>query len=233
MKQFETAHYIFHYNENSPAEAHIHEIAATQEGCYAHICRTLNTAPASKIHYVLCNTPEEVGHFYGDDDPCNGFTALPDTIYAVYNDQVQCIGFHEDAHLISYTINRPDCPAIREGLAMYFDRKWWGIHNLDWAAYYLKSGQYLPIDALLDRETFCAHDCTVTYPIAGAFTDYLISTYGMEKFLSMYRQPHIATVLGTTYGKSPKELNADFTQYLQLFRTDEAIEQRIQSLLTQ
>ena len=39
--------------------------------------------------------------------------------------------------IISYTVNRPDSPAIREGLAMYFDRKWWGIQNLDWTGYFL------------------------------------------------------------------------------------------------
>ncbi len=40
-------------------------------------------------------------------------------------------------------------PAIREGLAMYFDRKWWGIQNLDWAGYYLQTGRYIPVKKLL------------------------------------------------------------------------------------
>lgn len=232
MKQYETAHYIFHFNEGSKAETDIQEIAAYQEACFAYICQVLNTTPAFKLRYFLCSTPEEVGQIYGDNDPCNGFAVRPDTIYAVYNEHVQCIGFHEDAHLISFTIHRPYCPAITEGLAMYFDRKWWGIHNIDWAAYYLKTGLYVPIDALLDRETFFSHDCSITYPIVGAFTDYLIATHGMEKYLSMYHHDNIPTALEETYGKSPKDLNAAFTAYLQLFRTDEAIEARIKSLLS-
>lgn len=231
MKQFETAHYIFHFNEGSKAEADIREIAAYQEACFAYICQVLNTTPNFKIRYFLCTSPEEVGRVYGDNEPCNGFAARPDAIYAVYNEEVQCVGFHEDAHLISFTIHRPNCPAITEGLAMYFDRKWWGIHNLDWAAYYLRSGQFPPIDSLLDRETFFSHDCTLTYPIVGAFTDYLINAYGMEKFLTMYRQDNIPAALESVYGKSPKDLNADFTAYLRLFSTDEAIEARIKSLL--
>jgi len=32
---------------------------------------------------------------------------LPNEIYAVYNDKVKCIGFHEDAHIISYNIAVP------------------------------------------------------------------------------------------------------------------------------
>ena len=98
----------------------------------------LNTRPVFKIEYFLCETPEDVGRIYGDNEPCNGFAAPPNKIYAVYNEKIQCIGFHEDAHIISYTINRPDCPAIREELAMYFDRKWWGIQNLDWVGFFLK-----------------------------------------------------------------------------------------------
>ena len=79
--------------------------------------------------------------------------------------------------IISYTVNRPDSPAIREGLAMYFDRKWWGIQNLDWTGYFLKTGQFIPVDKMLDREFFFEHDCTIAYPIMGAFTDWLIATY--------------------------------------------------------
>ena len=231
MKQFETTHYIFHFNEGSKAESDISRIAACQEGCHRYICGVLNIQPTFKIHYILCNSPEEVGHFYGDDDPCNGFAAPPDTVYAVYNDSVQCIGFHEDAHLLSYTINRPNCPAIREGLAMYFDRKWWGIQNLDWVTWFLKSGKYLPVDSLLDRETFFSHDCSITYPIVGAFIDYLISTYGLEKFLAIYSQQNIPQAITETYQKSPAELNRDFTAYARLFSLDPVLEERMTQLL--
>ena len=150
MKQFESEHYIFHYGANTKAEQDISEIAAYQESCFRYICDVLNVTPNFKIEYFLCDSPEEVGRIYGDNDPCNGFAAPPDKIYAVYNEQVQCIGFHEDAHIISYTVNRPDCPAIREGLAMYFDRKWWGIQNLDWTGHYLNTGRYVPVDKMLD-----------------------------------------------------------------------------------
>ena len=178
MQTFETEHYIFHYGAGTAAERDIEKIAALQEGCFSHICAVLGLTPDFKIEYFLCDSPEEVGRICGDDEPCNGFADLPSRIYAVYNDAVQCVGFHEDAHLISFVHNRPVCPAVTEGLAMYFDRKWWGIENLDWTGYYLKTGRYLPMDRLLDREVFFAHDCAFTYPIAGAFTDWLLTVYG-------------------------------------------------------
>ncbi|MCR5786720.1 MAG: hypothetical protein K6G28_03395, partial [Acholeplasmatales bacterium] len=101
---------IFYYDDNSHAAKDIEKIACYQEKCFKYICMVLKTKPTFKIHYFLCETPERVGKIYCDNEPCNGFASVPDKIYAVYNKNIKCIGFHEDAHLISYTINRPDNP---------------------------------------------------------------------------------------------------------------------------
>ena len=231
MKQFESEHYLFSFHENSRAEADIEHIASYQEACFQYICGVLKVNPDFKIHYVLCDSPEEVGRFYGDNEPCNGFASLPSTIYAVYNDAVQCIGFHEDAHILSYTINRPNSPAIREGIAMYFDRKWWGIQNMDWTGYFLKKGLYIPMDKLLEKETFFSADCSITYPIVGAFTDYLVTTYGIESYLAFYHHQDMAAAMEEVFRKTPAELNRDFAAYVQLFAIDPALESRMDALL--
>ena len=144
MNQFESRHYIFHFGEATKAERDIESIAAYQESCFQHICAVLGVTPEFKIEYYLCDSPEEVGRIYGDNDPCNGFASPPNKVYAVYNEHIQCIGFHEDAHLISYVINRPDCPAIREGLAMYFEHKAYSFSNIDKT----KTDIVMSIDAL-------------------------------------------------------------------------------------
>lgn len=233
MNCFESEHYLFHYRAGTKAEQDIEAIAAYQENCFRYICHVLGVTPGFKIEYFLCDSPEEVGRIYGDNDPCNGFAAPPNKIYAVYNEQVQCIGFHEDAHLISFTINRPDCPAITEGLAMYFDRKWWGIQNLDWTGHYLNTGRYIPVDKMLSRECFFEHDCTITYPIMGAFTDWLIATYGIDAYMDMYRQKNIPMAMQQVYSQTPEELNQSFMEYVGLFKTDQSLEQRMEDLLGQ
>lgn len=231
MEQFQSEHYLFHYGKDTAAERDIKKIVAEQEACFRHICTVLGVTPSFQLIYYLCDSPEEVGRIYGDNEPCNGFNAPPDTIYAVYNERIKCVGFHEDAHLISYVMNRPDCPAVREGLAMFFDRKWWAIHNLDWTGYFLAEGRYLPIDRLLDRDFFFDHPCSVTYPIVGAFTEWLIDTYGMEKYLSFYRQKESVHALERVYCKTPVELNTAFVDYVRLFRVDEAVKRRMAELL--
>lgn len=228
---FETEHYIFAFNENSLAQKDIEKIAERQEECFEHICRVLGTKPSFKIKYYLCDSPEEVGRAYGDNEPCNGFADIPDKIYAVYNRDVKCIGFHEDAHVVSYTVNRPDSPAIREGLAMYFDRLWWGISNFAWTKYYMENGLFLPFDELMKRDFFFKQDCALTYPVAGAFTEWLISAYGMDKYMSLYRQKDMFEAMKNVYGKSAKELNEAFEKYAKLFDFDDFLTKRMSELL--
>lgn len=232
MKKTETLHYIFHYGESTPAERDIAQIAAGQEACYRYICRVLKIKPDFKIEYYLCDSPEEAGRLYGDDEPCNGFTALPNRIYAVYNDTVQCVGFHEDAHIISYCINRPDCPAVREGLAMFFDRRWWGISNQDWTVYYLRKGLFTGVSKWIDKEAFFSVDCDVSYPIVGCFTEYLILTHGMERFLDFYGgHGRTAEEFARTYQQTLAEADLEFMNYIRLFSLDDGVSHRIDALL--
>ena len=233
MKKYETQNYVFYYQENSTAERDIAEIAKRQQLCFQYICQILKASPQFKIEYYLCETAEEVGRIYGDNEPCNGFADSPNKIYAVYNPEIQCIGFHEDAHIVSYTINQPDSPAIREGLAMYFDRKWWGIHNLDWTVLFMKTNRFIPIDELLDAEKFYSVDCSISYPIMGAFTDWLIFTYGIDRYLEFYKYDNSKTALQSEYKQSPEELNQAFIAYINLFETSERLEQAMEELLAE
>ncbi len=232
MKRFESEHYIFHFEEATKAEQDINTIVEHQEACMRYMCAVLDLCLPLKIQCFLCDTPEKVGLLY-NGEPCNGLAVYPDKIYAVYNEQVQCIGFHENAHLISllsYDPN-PDSPAIEEGFAMFFDRKWWGIDNLDWAGYYIKRGKFVPVDRLLDANHFYTVDCAISYPIMGAFTQWLISVGGLERYLRFFRKRDQPTAMMEVYGKTPEELNQTFSSYLRLFTTDRAVEQQMARLL--
>ena len=227
-----TAHYVFHYPKNSTAEREIDEIAALQEGCYSFISSRLHTNVKGKIHYHFFDTPEEVGREYAtthdnnNDKPCNGF-ALPEMnskdgmnhIFAVYNNDVKCVGFHEDAHIISYSLGRPASQFIREGLAMFFDRFWWGIDNYSWTRWYVEQRKNPSITALLENCKFNEYSDVLTYPIAGAFTGYLIERFGIEKYVEFYRY---SAEKGTQafeqiLGAPVSLLEKDFITYIKMF----------------
>ena len=114
---------------------------------------------------------------------------------------------------------------------MYFDRKWWGIQNMDWTLYYIKHHLYLSVETLLDKDTFFAADCSLTYPIMGAFTDYLITSYGIEAYLKFYGQQNMTQAMEEVYHKSPAELNREFVSYVRLFSLDSVLESRLEALL--
>lgn len=102
---------------------------------------------------------------------------------------------------------------------------------MDWTGYYLKTGRYIPVDKLLDKDNFFAEACTITYPIMGAFTDWLIAVYGIESYMRFYEQQDMASAMVQVYHKTPAEMNRAFSSYVSMFRIDEILEQRMDDLL--
>lgn len=182
-------HYLFHYVAGSAAEKDILLIAQTQENCFRKICGTLKIDYTERINYYLTDSPWEVGRVIWDENaPCNGCALCgKNKIYATYNDNIKCIGSHEDTHLISFLINFPESDFMVEGLAMYMDGLWWGVPNEAWAAYYKSKHTNLSVTDLFDNDIFAKYGCTVTYPIAGAFTKFLIDAFGIEQYIELYK----------------------------------------------
>lgn len=213
---YRTTHYDFHYRPGSRAERDILEIANTQEHCYRVITSALNIFPDFRIHYFLLDTPEEVGEVYGDNDPCNGFASYPDLIFAVYNDSVKCIGMHEDTHLISYARGLSPYALLREGLAMYMDKTWWDIPNAQWVRDFLENGTYIPVEQLFENDAFFAISDTISYPIAGAFTDFLIQNMGMPEYQKSiyYSDRNLLISLETAFHKPLPQICQDFLSWV-------------------
>ena len=224
--------YIFNYHLDSLAEKDIDKIIEIQENCFSYITNVLKVDFKEKIEYYLCSSKEEVGEFYGDNDPCSGFAREPNKVYAVYNEINKCLGFHEDAHLISYKINTPKSAAFREGLAMFFDRNWWDISNSEWVKYYLKENRYERVESLINDDYFYEVDCSISYPTMGCFTEYLILTYGIDKYLKFYsyEKEDFIKSFELTYEKSLYEVEEEFISYLNLFKLDKSIEERLKEL---
>ncbi len=230
----ETQHYIFNYHKNSLAEKNIDEIIALQERCYDYICKFLKVKMNRRIQYFLCETPEEVGKMYGDNEPGNGATKKPDKIYAVYNEKLKCIGTHEDAHIISYnTLGDPKQALLREGLAMFFDKAWWRIPNEAWVQVFISRGLYVNLSRLADNQEFYRYSEIITYPIAGSFVNYLISIFGIERFKGFYKtiDDNFDKCFLETFGKSLNHIEEEFITYIQDIKYHESIHETIRLYL--
>ena len=242
MKCYETEHYFFNYEEGSLAEKEIFKLSSEQERCYEYIVNVLGKEPKQKINYFLYEDAKVLGKKYSEfcemeyqeGFAINGFSS-GNNIYAVYSEQTKCMGFHEDAHNISMSDGRwSESTAILEGLAMYFDRMWWSIHNLHWTRFFIKFGKFIPVDRLIcDNDYFYSLGSEITYPIMGAFTEWLMSTYGTEKYISFFNEEDAEAAATKVYQKSIGELNSLFMNYVLLFNNDDEVEYRMNKLLTE
>ncbi|WP_195245405.1 hypothetical protein [Clostridium celatum] len=227
MNKFESKNYIFNYTDNPIVKNDINKIVSTQEICFQHICNVLEVKMNSKINYYLCNSPKEVGEIYGDNEPCNGFACKMDKIYAVYNEHLKCIGFHEDTHIISYnTLGIPPQTFIREALAMYFDKAYWGISNYHWVSYFIKNNFYINIEKLIDNNIFYKNNHVITCTTGGAFLDYLISLFGINKFKNFYtnlNEENFESSFLSVYNISLNEAENKFLNYIKVLKSSDDI----------
>ncbi|MBO7632364.1 MAG: hypothetical protein J6S78_08565 [Lachnospiraceae bacterium] len=241
IARYETEHYVFHYLEGSLAARDIEEIAATQERCYRKICGMLKTDYPRKISYWLYESPDVVGGNFWDGEPCNGlafdtddsesigktvslsgkeedrFTVEPYSIHAVYEERIKCTGEHEDTHVIAAHIcPEPKSMFLIEGLAMHMDGRWWGRDNRIWAQEYLKSGELLDTAKLIgmDEDGFYDLECAKTYPVGGAYTEFIADRYGMEKFMKLYCSEDPAGDAAEIFGRMLPELHEEFKEWL-------------------
>jgi len=222
MKKIETEHYIFTYQEKGEAEKDIKKIASEQENCFQLICSELKVKMENKIHYFFLDSPKEVGKLYGDNEPCNGFADENDNIYAVYNKDIKCIGPHEDVHIISARIGWPKSNFLIEGLAMYFDKQWWGIDNDFWTKFY-KGEIEISISSLLQNEKFNSVDCSLSYPVAGSFTKFLIQSYGIDLYLQLYKSQDddYLKTFKCLYGKTIDTIENEYWNYIKSINLSE------------
>lgn len=224
LEERASTHYRFHFRPGSPAARDLADIIATQESCFARITSALGVTPDYPLHYILLESAEEVGALYEQltgtsIGPCNGFASQPDnTVVAVYSDTVQCIGMHEDTHLIAHLVGDPWQGFIIEGLAMYMDGVWWSEPNERWVRRFRADGRYVPLAQLMPNEHFYDVPCEISYPIAGAFTHYLADMLTLPGYLQkVYAADCDAQdvqCLPALLGKPMAEIEADFLRWI-------------------
>lgn len=184
--QIKTQHYIFNFPSGTEAEKDIDLISTTQEDAYKKITSFINDSNFPIIKYYLYADRRSKGKLTDNDG--NGH-ADPDKfeVHAVYNKITKCIGPHEDTHLLTKNIGLPP-QLFREGLAEYLSENWHGKPHLYWASKFSQENKLFPIAKLIDNNFWYETDDSISYPQAGAFTGFLISEIGKEKFIELYKQ---------------------------------------------
>lgn len=183
-----TSHFVFRFAAGSPAEKEIDAIADEQERCYSDLVNLFGFAMPTKIEYFLLNSSEKNGDILREltgmeQGPINGFSIGPNYVFAAYCEEVKCIGHHEVTHLFSYQLCMPKSQFLSEGLAVFSDGAWRNKSNAEWVCTFLEKGTYVSVFQLASDEGFFAYPTEITYPISGAFTEFLIQRLGTDRFL--------------------------------------------------
>ena len=172
-------HYIFHYFPDSFAEKEIDKIVDEQESAYKKIVAFLVVENHRIINYFLYPSNKIKNEMTGNDG--NGHADRDKfEVHAVYNDKIQCIGPHEDTHLLSSSLGLPP-QLFREGLAEYLTGSWDGKSHEEWAKEFLKNDKLPNLEEMIDDEIWYKYSDEISYPAAGAFVKYLIN-----KFLALH-----------------------------------------------
>lgn len=213
-KTQETEHYIFHYMENSLAELEIASIMEQQEKCFEDIQNEMNINVTKKITYWICQSRAQVGECSGFGEQNTFAYCDPDNpyIYCVYNNEKKGIGYHEDAHIIACFYSMPNSTAIKEGLAMYFDKLWWNEPNEVWVKRFIVNHKYVSVCQMIsDDNFFYDTPSELSYPIMGAFTKWIIQKYGIEKYKKYYMEhENWDEAFYEIYGNSLKKEELEF-----------------------
>jgi len=90
--------------------------------------------------------------------------------------------------MIAAEINEPTSDFLCEGLAQFMDGKWWGKTSKHWVCQFIEEDRCPKPSEMIEisTEEFWEHEAKISYPLAGAWVEFFIEEYGVDKFLKVY-----------------------------------------------
>lgn len=218
---------VVHYITGTAAERDLLGLLALVEQQAEHATQAMGIEFTEPI--VITILPRLMGH--------GGFTSSE--VYVSYLDRNyaanswEMVVHHEMIHMLDSRLGGELRPTLLvEGLAVYLSGGHYKLEPLlPRAAALLEeySGLFIPLEVL--AEDFYAAQHEISYLQAGALVQYLVETYGWEKFSAFYRDIHPApsgsqvdalqAALQAHFGQSLADLEQSLIAYLRL-QTDAA-----------
>lgn len=182
---------MFRYFLNSEAERDMDIIINTQEAAYKKIMGFLDIEePNHPIEYYFYPDKETKISLMGDDWYAQ---SIYDEfrVHALYTSSIKPIGPHEDTHLLSLPWGL-SVGFFQEGFAEYMaGRAWDGTPHTKYVKEGYQDGIYPSLLEFMRHEAWLEIDdnkAVYFYSLSGAFTSFLIKTYGKEFFERFYRK---------------------------------------------
>jgi hypothetical protein len=139
-----------------------------------------------KIHYYLCKDEDEIELL--TNYKARGLYYIPyDYIISTFN-----CHYHELVHLlVNYKLKKLNLytlPLLQEGLAVANGGRGGKEPNVILSmGLFLAQSNFIDYKSLLSKSQFYQMDPSMTYPIAGLYTKFLIQSLGIKKYLEFYK----------------------------------------------
>lgn len=176
-----------------------------------------------KILYVFCKDADEIKQITGYSSR-GQYIINSDAVVTTY----PC-HFHEVSHfLINYKLKSLPLytlPFIQEGLAVATGgRGGQSADVINDIGYYLVQNNITDYKSLFKIENFKNEDASISYPLAGLFSKYLLDK-NADDYLSFYRKysGNIEVLSRINSESIDKETFNDFEKYLQSYKTNNGI----------
>lgn len=224
FRKHETDHFEIYYFDGSLAEKEIDKISQIRESGITEIEKVLSVKNPGKIRLF----------FFPDEEIKKNKTghmgvgwAFRNNIVEVYNDSTKLDPYHEITHIVAGQLGNP--PALfDEGLAVYMSEKLGadalqflgnpGISIDSCTHKFILEKKTFPLSTLFDFTDIGNNESVplVSYPQSASIVKYLIETYGIEKFINLYKSlqnssdPQVKQenrdIVKKIYGQSLQEL---------------------------
>ncbi len=210
---FETDHFIIYYDPGSPWAGQMSLIADDHEWRYTQLEEFLETDSGDKIR----------SYIYPDADTRKKVVGAGETtianpihkeIHMVYDSFPQPILKHELTHVMASDfgtkfLKMSPKVGLLEGLAVAADWDGDGYTRHQWAKSLIRKEMAPDISDIAGFGFWYAPPA-ISYTLMGSFSRYLIDTYGIDKFKTVYGTGNFAV-----YGKSLDELAAEWRTFLE------------------
>ncbi len=140
-----------------------------------------------KIYYVLCDGEDEVEKLTGYK--ARGMYNLAgDMIITTYNSH-----YHELVHLlVNYKLKKLllyTHSFLQEGIAVALGgRGGFSPSSLLHIASFLETSGFVSYKEILKNSDFKMNDASITYPVSGLYSSFLLERLGVEKYFELYRK---------------------------------------------
>ncbi|MDP4173008.1 MAG: hypothetical protein Q8933_03485 [Bacteroidota bacterium] len=216
-----TRHFNFYYRPGYRSSVYIDSIAAKQEENYSEVLKLFNLYDYGyKVKYFIFEDFKDYDNITGAGSFSNTYEiGNYGAVYAIDNDSLSNVtGKHEITHFLVDNFFGFGAPGpfkwlTGEGMAVWSDGGWYGEDLFDFAARKLRNDEISSPYFIVTHPEARRIQQNI-YPMAGAFTKFMIRNYGLAKFLNLYQKGYTLDSFKAIFGKTFYEQNTIFENFL-------------------